>query len=738
MRHFFPLLLLFLLAPVSSAQWMVQVTLREGGTPLEGVRVGFVRTEPLASVPPGERVLPDLVATTDANGRVVTALPFPAGERFQVCTLSEVHFNQFWDARDGGREGLPGYPLRGLWSSANLRPLTYNRHHVLAFELRTNRVEDVPLTFSGGVTLLHDIYLARPLEEGPSPLILARSPYSLGSGGAGITAYGYTYVAQETRGRSGGVTNGCPTIFRTDGWDAVQDGYRTLQLLERLTIDDLPVGNGKVGMIGPSALGLNQLLTAGAAAVAGQPSMVSACYADLAPGDLHSLVFPGGILRRETVNWYLQSQYTAPGEARDYCDFCATCSPSEYFQRLRDRDDKDPFGSNGDDAAYWATLDFGAAVRDPGVAVTTPTFLQTGWFDLFVPETVGLFQDLQASGIGRQRLMIGPWTHAGRRSDTQGELVFPGARLPEVNGDPGSLPPAVEDFSSPVRFYDRFVRGFQNGWEGDRDVAYYVMGTDPNGVESNFWRTTDTWPPNDLVINERRLYLFQEGGDGLLRSARPRTRKLGRTLTPRPGLAPERAFAHDPLNDPLVSIGGRLLTLPAGPRDQTPNESFERAGDDGPIVTFTLPAFTRPTEVTGAVTAHLAFAADVPDVDLVVKLTDVHASGEPGVERSILVAQGARRARYRGGDFVPDPPLQPGVFTEMDVELGPISWVFGEGHRLRVSVMASDWPRLERNPQTGGGFHPQPRPIATSRIRLGCEGPPSPRTSWLTLPVVAR
>ena len=251
------------------------------------------------------------------------------------------------------------------------------------------------------------------------------------------------------------------------------------------------------------------------------------------------------------------------------------------------------------------------------------------------------------------------------------------------------------------------------------DVTFYVMGADESGAPGNHWTSLPDFP----APTPTTLFLAADGA--LAPSAPPA------------GTAPG-AIVYNPAN-PVPTIGGNNLEIACGPLDQRPIEKAARAD----VLIFTTPPLDAPLAVVGELRARLHFSTDVVDTDLVVKLIDVYpanSSNPAEAGRSILVADGIARARWRGypagGN---EPQLLSGDTSdtyEIDVSLWRTAYVFAEGHSLRVHVASSNYPRFFPNDNLGtpmatakgpGG------PNATAHTALHLE---ASRASSITLPVV--
>jgi putative CocE/NonD family hydrolase len=300
--------------------------------------------------------------------------------------------------------------------------------------------------------------------------------------------------------------------------------------------------------------------------------------------------------------------------------------------------------------------------------VHVPAVHEGGWYDIFARGTVDAFLGYQNQGgegaAGQQHLIMGPWPHASYTTEV-GELTFPDADR--------------EDYDIWMWLADCLL-----GESGDMAtvaawpaVHYYTMGAVGEAdAPGNVWRDADSWPPEGVV--DVPIYLYP-----------------GNSLDIEPPGAEDGGdtFTYDP-NDPTPTLGGANLFIDDGARDQ---RSIE-ARDD--VVVYSSPPLDEPIEVTGDLRAQIWITTDVPDTDIVVRLTDVYPDG-----RSMLVADGIFRARYHNcPDFTCEEFLELGEPVLLTVDLGPTSIIFNAGHRIRASVTSSNWPRFSVNPNTGDNF----------------------------------
>ena len=212
-------------------------------------------------------------------------------------------------------------------------------------------------------------------------------------------------------------------------------------------------------------------------------------------------------------------------------------------------------------------------------------------------------------------------------------------------------------------------------------VRYYVMGDllDP-AAPGNAWQEATTWPPYDLPPQP---YYMHQGG--MLSSRLPEEEDASST------------YLFDP-EDPVPTLGGANLFLDAGPFIQTPLEDRED------VILFSTPPLEEPLEVTGDVKVILYASSDAVDTDFTAKLTDVYpATDDYPYERSLLVADGIIRARYRNSSTTPE-LMTPGTIYRLEIDLWATSIIFNKGHRIRLALSSSNYPRFDVNTNTGGEF----------------------------------
>ncbi len=526
---------------------------------------------------------------------------------------------------------------------------------------------------SDGVQMATDVYF--PVGIGPWPVVLTRTPYNKQDPGhydvwcQTLAQHGYACVVQDCRGRF--ASAGTDTIFR----DASRDGHTTLEW-----IADQEWCNGSIASVGGSAMGIT-----GYAMAPGAPPELKCMVAGLATPDIYSHIFSYG----GSVRWELAYNWLAGQGSLDIFN--------EFLDhRLRD--------------AWWNDYNW----LSPAVNVKTLHF--GGWWDLYIQGPIDAYREYQDHGgdaaAGNQYMVMGPWHHftldAGWLAQTfppdrvTGELRFPD------NAFPGSWPFAGDSWQLLLAWLGNCLRDETTEAASWPHVRVYLMGAiDEQGAPGNRWIDLDNWPPNGTMVP---YYLTTQN---LLSPTLQNPGQLTLEIDPGdpvPTLGGANHFGE-------IEVDGRPMGI--GPYDQRVVE--ER--DD--VLTFTTPVLDEPVTIMGRVSCRLWVRPDTPDLDLSVRLTDVYPDG-----RSMHVLDGVQRARMRCGDDR-ECFLEPGVATEIEVDLWTTAIVFNAGHKIRVAVAGSNWPRFEVNPNDGGDLRTGTPIVARPALLFGEEHP-----SAIELPVV--
>ena len=512
-----------------------------------------------------------------------------------------------------------------------------------------------------GVTLRADVY--RPKAEGKYPVLLVRTPYDKqGISGFGhkAAARGYVVIAQDVRGR-----------FESEGeWytfkNESQDGYDTVEWAAAL-----PYSNGKVGMFGGSYVGATQLL----AAMAKPPHLAGICPNVTASNYHDGWTYQGGAfeqwfneswasgLAENTMRRRAEKNYDALGGTKvlPLISYPVLEPPSgegiaPYF--------KDWLAHPNFDE-YWKQL----SIEDHYAQIQVPVYNMGAWYDIFLGGSLKNYVRLkteagtEAARHG-QRLVVAVGGHAGQSSSGKVGAVEFGDKL-AADGDELTL-----------RWYDWLLKGEANGVEKEKPVKIFVMG-------KNEWREEEDWPL--ARAKNTKYYLHSAGaanglsGSGTLSTATPAEEK------------PDQ-YVYDP-SDAAPTIGGPLCcgALPTGigPEDQRPAEAR------GDVLVYTAPAFAKDTEVTGPMSLDLYVSSSAVDTDFTGMLVDVWPNGF-----AQNLTSGILRMRYRNSQEKPE-LANPGETYHITVDLWATSNVFLAGHKLRLEVSSSNFPRFDRNLNTG-------------------------------------
>jgi putative CocE/NonD family hydrolase len=554
-------------------------------------------------------------------------------------------------------------------------------------EARSVTVElDVPARMRDGVKLRANIY--RPSGDGPWPTLLVRTPYDKSSAGVAqwldpvqAAAKGFMVVVQDTRGRLASEGEWLPWHFERE------DGYDTVEWAAKL-----PGSNGRVGMYGASYVGNTPLMAA-----IERPPALAAIAPALTASDFSDGVFArgGAVELGITLPWTLMMG-------------CAHLqrlglSETELKERLAALlDDYDRLPTDG----FWGlpihdlpvlrrhdAPELGAlrTLDDPELPprycvageyerVTVPSFHIAAWYDVINQGVLDNYIAMAALGLPA-RLVVGPWTHT-THADPVGDLSF-GVRATRVGVPVNAHGDLNEEQLAWFRHYLVPDTVPQESDSNEAPVRIFVMGR-------NIWRDEATWPLARARIE--RWFLAAKGA-----------------LRPDGPLSGDEAteFLYDPA-DPVPTHGGQTLLQPAGPRDQAPVEA--RAD----VCVFTSEPLQGDLEVTGRLRVMLHAESSAPSTDWVARLCDVFPDG-----RSINICDGIRRIE-RGADA----PQQ------VEIDLWSTSNVFLAGHRLRVQVTSSCFPRWDRNLNTGNQRESR---MQTARQRVHLD---AGRPSWIELPVV--
>ena len=316
---------------------------------------------------------------------------------------------------------------------------------------------------------------------------------------------------------------------------------------------------------------------------------------------------------------------------------------------------------------YWKRL----CIEDHHSEIDVPALHFGGWYDIFLGGTIRNYLGMKKSGANetarnRQRLIIGPWAHGARGTTMAGRHYF------GIMADAG----AIDVDGIHLRWFDHWLNDANNGSVDDAPVRIFVMGDDA-------WRDEQEWPLARAV--ETIYFVHSSGkanskhGDGSLSTVSPQSE------------APD-VYLYNPDN-PVPTTGGALCCNPYFAANGAYDQNAVEERQD--VLVYSTPPLEKDTEVTGPVTVTLWASTSTTDTDFTAKLVDVC---EAGCARNLT--DGIIRARYR--DSMSNPTLlEPNRAYCYEIDLWATSNVFKAGHRIRLEVSSSNFPRFDRNTNTG-------------------------------------
>jgi putative CocE/NonD family hydrolase len=561
-----------------------------------------------------------------------------------------------------------------------------------AVMLQTN----VPVKMRDGVTLYADVY--RPKDDGKYPVLLQRTPYNKDGDrefGLRAAARGYVVIIQDVRGRY--TSEGEWYTFKHEP----DDGYDTVEWA-----GTQPYSDGKVGMFGGSYVGATQML----AAIAHPPHLAGICPVVTASNYHSNWTYQGGAF----AQWFNQSwtsglaQDTIARNTRGRSNALKGMAelPLGNFPLFNPPADGRPPEATSTLAQYY--LDWIAHPNEDGYwkqwsieghfsDITVPALHIVAWYDLFQDGSFRNYIGIKAHGANEaarngQRLITIVGGHAGN-----------GPIIGDVDFGPDSK---FDEDGATLDWYDYLFKGVKNQFAG-KPVKLFVMG-------ANQWRDEDDWPL--ARARNTKYFLHSDGKANSLRGS-------GTLSTTAPAAETADQYVFDPAN-PVPTIGGPLCCdgshLKPGPRDQRPVE----ARDD--VLVYSTPPLAADMEVTGPVTLELYVKSSAVDTDFTAKLLDVRPDGF-----AQNMTEGILRARYRDSQEKPS-LISPGQVYKLTVDVWSTSNVFKKGHALRLEVSSSNFPRFDRNLNTGEDNGTGTRFVtATNSVLHDAQHP-----SALVLPVV--
>jgi putative CocE/NonD family hydrolase len=494
-----------------------------------------------------------------------------------------------------------------------------------------------------GVRLCTNVFI--PEGRGPFPAILVRTPYGKGSNAGSLASFvdaGYAVVVQDVRGR-----------YHSDGkFKPVDqegpDSDATLNWVGRQTWSD-----GGVGMIGGSYLGIVQWR----AALTGNRHL-KAIFPVVSGSDdyLDRFYSPGGAFKLgHRIQWIAENLRRPKHPEPDFqrlvlhlplrtSDRIATGGDVDFYQEALDHPSYD---------RHWRSRSTRAQLS----RIRIPVFSVGGWYDNFVQSDLETFALISGRRVPT-RILIGPWPHNMS------------VKFEDVNYGPAAAVPVRR---LQIQWFDRWLK--KRVGVTPPPVRVFVMG-------ANVWRDEYEWP-----LARTRYVPFYLGGSGANSLS-----GNGRLVRQPPRSDQFSRFRYDP-RSPVPTLGGSVCcnhrVFPWGPMDQRP---VEMRND---VLVYTSRPLRRDLEVTGPVKVVLYVATSAKDTDFTAKLVDVSPDG---YARNLT--DGILRLRYRNSLEKPE-PVTPGTVYRIVIDAGLTSNVFKAGHSLRLEVSSSNFPRFDRNMNTG-------------------------------------
>ncbi|MEE2885730.1 MAG: CocE/NonD family hydrolase [Chloroflexota bacterium] len=553
------------------------------------------------------------------------------------------------------------------------------------------------ITMRDGVRLSTDIYFPAfhgTKAKGRFPVILERTPYDNSSPSAVTNAKyfarrGYITAIQDVRGR-----------FESEGeWYAfakeAPDGFDTIEWLGIQSWS-----NGLVGTMGSSYSGSNQ----SASATLNPPHLSTMIVGVGASNYYHSSMRHNGAAEQRFQVYAFRMAVTSkeasvnPALKAALIDAFENQMPN-IVQNLPLRKGSTALSSlpsyeqwaldivqntNYDD--YW---------KQRGYAISEyyqehsdiPSLYLGGWYDSYARNTCESFIKLRDIKDSPQKLLMGPWTHGGWEATYSGDVDF--GTNSHINHNDLRL-----------SWFDHYMKKLDTEVKYWPDIRIFTMGSEkvrPDDqhriYRGGFWQNENDWPPDNTVPTQ--YYLQQDGG-----------------LSVNPPLGKDdsyTSYTYDPKN-PVPTIGGGLSAadsiMPPGAYDQrgrldllgcTDTQPLNTRGD---VLTFQTPSLDNPVEVTGPISIHLWAASSEIDTDFTAKLIDVVPPSDAYPDGlAINLSDSIIRGRYRNNWSTPEPMI-PGKSYELIFELYPTSNIFNAGHKIRLDISSSNWPRFDANPNT--------------------------------------
>jgi predicted acyl esterase len=523
--------------------------------------------------------------------------------------------------------------------------ITFPTTFIMIATIAEPRKQTYMLEMYDGIELATDVYLVPFSFGAPRPVIFVRTPYGkegMGtslSGGLLYLSQDYHYVVQDIRGThdSEGGDDENFALYREGYLDAV----RTISWIMNQSWC-----NGKIASVGGSGLGIPQYFFAGM-----NPKGLVAQSIMVATPDLYKIsMYQGGAFKEYLDHSWIQ--FTTPDSYERQIKLIASHPKKEIV--------------------FYNSTSLSIEEGPNYTKVNCSALHIGGWYDLFQQGTLDGYMGYDDLGLegakDKQLLIMGPNTHGPPRGGKQGELTYP-----EGSYDGLSLYLEWEQM-----LFDHILLGKPLDWNNINRVAFYMMGdVDDNTIDANEWRFVPDWP----VPHENDTWYFT-ATNSLVNGS------TGSTNT-------NFSYLYDP-RDPVPTLGGLNLPIGSGPASTVGPYDQRELEDRADILIFETNNLTEPIDVIGHMRAHLYVKSNCTNTDFTVKICDVYPDG-----RSMLINDGIINAIRRDGFDVDAAPLNSVEYTEVDIDLWSTAYQFNVGHKIRITISSSNYPRFAKNPNTG-------------------------------------
>ncbi|MFO1482801.1 MAG: CocE/NonD family hydrolase [Verrucomicrobiaceae bacterium] len=544
--------------------------------------------------------------------------------------------------------------------------------------------KNVMVAMRDGVKLATDIYKPENLG-GKLPVILTRTPYNKDGSkkhGEYFATHGYIFIAQDTRGRYG--SEGVWHWMTDDGVDGVDCAK---------WIIEQPWSDGQIGMLGTSYVGGTQH----AMALAKAPGLATVIPVDAVSNCGVQSMRNAGAFEMRFWNWIMLNGGKGSNAAQDPGTGAVLKEMADnrltYITHLPLRRGTTPLKlapeyedwlvnamRHGANDNFWRQnniIDHASDYKD------IPVYLVGGWYDSWGGNTTANFRALTPALKSDVYLIMGPWIHGQQAKSGHGMVDF------------GPSAAITDELAWRLSWYDHVMKAKPSPFA--KKVRYFTMGTgDGHKTDKGLlyrggeWHDTDSWPPAGTTNVS-----FYFGSDGVL----AKEKQSGKS-----------SYTFDPRN-PVPTIGGNISSgdgiMLQGAWDQRGGPHVWNWQQPLPlssrndVLVFQTGPLTEDVEVTGELEVKLWVSSDCVDADFTAKLLDVHPASKdwPG-GFDLNIADGICRARFRDS-LKEEKLMEPGTIYPLTVRLYPTSNVFKKGHRIRVDISSSNFPRFDVNPNTG-------------------------------------